>query len=453
MNKHLSRRDFLKLSAGAAGVGILAACAAPAQPTPAPAVPAPTAKATDAPKAAPPATGDYKGKFVVVSVATDQRGEGKLGTMFEQANPGVQVTHVTFPSEKFVELYTAVKNTKEQVDILELNGQDLRRYATSGDLVDLSSIVTYKDRFRPVGLRTYTINDKLWALPWGGIGGFNIYYNKSILDKKSLTYPKTYAELVDIGKKLKPDGIAAYTHAGKNIYLWPVWFFTTYAQTSGNQSNEKTLKTLNGELKFTDPEVVAALAAIFKFAEDGLFIAGVNSQDSPASIANIVTNKAAFALGLDVNAVRDATPADVSLAADLLPKIVDKPEVKSQYPGGTGIALSIPVGVAPERRKLAESFLDFVTRDESMAVYRDTNKIAVLTTKLEGANDPLSKQVAGLVDNLTTYLDWLWPPQITRAFQEGIQAGVAKQKNADEVASDIQKEFDKLVASGYKPQN
>ena len=453
MNKHLSRRDFLKLSAGAAGVGILAACAAPAQPTPAPAVPAPAAKATDAPKAAPPATGDYKGKFVVISVATDQRGEGKLGTMFEQANPGVQVTHVTFPSEKFVELYTAVKNTKEQVDILELNGQDLRRYATSGDLVDLSSIVTYKDRFRPVGLRTYTINDKLWALPWGGIGGFNIYYNKSILDKKGMTYPKTYAELVDIGKKLKPDGIAAYTHAGKNIYLWPVWFFTTYAQTSGNQSNEKTLKTLRGELKFTDPEVVAALAAIFKFAEDGLFIAGVNSQDSPASIANIVTNRAAFALGLDVNAVRDATPADVSLAADLLPKIVDKPEVKSQYPGGTGIALSIPVGVAPERRKLAESFLDFVTRDESMAVYRDTNKLAVLTTKLEGSNDPLSKQVAGLVDNLTTYLDWLWPPQITRAFQEGIQAGVAKQKNADEVASDIQKEFDKLVASGYKPQN
>jgi len=447
MNKHLSRRDFLKLSAGAAGVGILAACAAPAQPTPAPAVPAPAAKATDAPKAAPPATGDYKGKFVVISVATDQRGEGKLGTMFEQANPGVQVTHVTFPSEKFVELYTAVKNTKEQVDILELNGQDLRRYATSGDLVDLSSIVTYKDRFRPVGLRTYTINDKLWALPWGGIGGFNIYYNKSILDKKGMTYPKTYAELVDIGKKLKPDGIAAYTHAGKNIYLWPVWFFTTYAQTSGNQSNEKTLKTLRGELKFTDPEVVAALAAIFKFAEDGLFIAGVNSQDSPASIANIVTNRAAFALGLDVNAVRDATPADVSLAADLLPKIVDKPEVKSQYPGGTGIALSIPVGVAPERRKLAESFLDFVTRDESMAVYRDTNKLAVLTTKLEGSNDPLSKQVAGLVDNLTTYLDWLWPPQITRAFQEGIQAGVAKQKNADEVASDIQKEFDKLVAS------
>ena len=362
MNKNLSRRDFLKLSAGAAGVGILAACAAPAQPTPAPAAPAPAAKATDAPKAAPPATGDYKGKFVVVSVATDQRGEGKLGKMFEQANPGVQITHVTFPSDKFVELYTAAQNAKEQVDILELNGQDLRRYATSGALVDLSNIVTYKDRFRPVGLRTYTINGKLWALPWGGIGGFNIYYNKSILDKKGLTYPKTYPELVDIGKKLKPDGIAAYTHAGKNIYLWPVWFFTTYAQTSGNQSNEKTLKTLRGELKFTDPEVVAALAAIFKFSEDGLFIAGVNSQDTPASIANIVTNKAAFALGLDVNAVRDATPADVNLAADLLPKIVDKPEVKSQYPGGTGIALSIPVGVAPERRKLAESFLDFVTR-------------------------------------------------------------------------------------------
>ena len=455
MPSRITRRTFLLSTAAISVTALSAACGstAPAAPTSAPASTNQGAGTTPTAASAAAPSGPYKGKFVVVAVYNDQQGEGKLEKKFMQDHPGVEITHVTFPSDKFVELYTASKNAGEQVDILGLNGQDLRRYATGGDLVDLSSVVQYKDRFKQVGIRTYSINGKLWALPWGGIGGFNIYYNKTVLDKHGMSYPKTYADLVQQGQKLKADNIYAYSHAGKVIYLWPVWFFTTYAQTSGNQSIEKTIKTLKGELKFTDPEVIQGLDAIFKFSNDDLFIPGVNSQDTPASTSNLITGKSVYALGLDVKSVRDANPPDVVLDAALLPLVVDKPGVKSQFPGGTGVALAIPAQIKSERRKLAEEYLDYMTKDENLAILRDENKIAITTNQnVEGSNDPLYKKVSTLVDDLVTYLDWLWPPQITRAFQEGIQAGVAKQKKAEQVASDIQAAFDKLVADGYKWQ-
>jgi hypothetical protein len=70
---------------------------------------------------------------------------------------------------------------------------------------------------------------------------------------------------------LKKIGASVFTHDGGLIYLWPVWFFTTYAQVTGNQSVQKTFATLQGKGKFTDPEVVEALQLIFNFATDGLF--------------------------------------------------------------------------------------------------------------------------------------------------------------------------------------
>ncbi len=45
---------------------------------------------------------------------------------------------------------------------------------------------------------------------------------------------------------------------GKVIYMWPVWFFTTFAQTTGNRSIERTVEILSGKGKFTDPDFVEA---------------------------------------------------------------------------------------------------------------------------------------------------------------------------------------------------
>jgi ABC-type glycerol-3-phosphate transport system substrate-binding protein len=257
--KQVSRRSFLRATAAAgaaAGLGGLAPAALGEQP-----------KAVRA-----ASTPGYNGKVVIYGVDTSAAGRGtfKLLADYEKQNPGVTVQYISFTSAQFVALFTAAQASGAQIDLVDLNGQDLRRYALAGDLLPLDSI-SYKSRFYSPGLQIYTIGGHLWALPKGAAGGFPIFYNNDLLKKAGVGVPHSYADFKAMAPALKKIGASVFTHDGGLIYLWPVWFFTTYAQVTGNQSVQKTFATLQGKGKFTDPEVVEALQLIFNFATDGLF--------------------------------------------------------------------------------------------------------------------------------------------------------------------------------------
>src|SRR5205809_7856044 len=68
----------------------------------------------------------YTGKFVIISVANPDQ-SAPLIKGIEDANPGVKVEWRNLPSERFVELFTAAEVAGDQIDLMDLNGQDLRR--------------------------------------------------------------------------------------------------------------------------------------------------------------------------------------------------------------------------------------------------------------------------------------------------------------------------------------
>jgi ABC-type glycerol-3-phosphate transport system substrate-binding protein len=355
-------------------------------------------------------------------------------------------------SERYTELFTAAEVAGDQIDILDLNGQDLRRYAVGGKLKDLSDIA-YKDRFRDVGLRTYTIGGKLWALPRGGISGFPFMYNKKSLEAVGVTKePETYDDLLTIAPELKKAGIAPFAHPGKNIYLWPIWQFWAHAQTSGNQAVENTWKTLSGQMKFTDPEHVAALEILDKYARDGMFIESVNSMDRDAVWINFSQGKAAFYYEHTylIGQYREGEYPELDMSLMLPLRSVKG--AKRQLPGGTGSADGIYAKIAPERLDVAFSILDLMTNDQWVKWQNDLNKEPVSCNKnVQASDDPLSlKYAEECADLQTVYLDWYWPPEITRAFQENQQAIVAGTKKPDEAAQAIQKVLDDLYKDGYK---
>jgi ABC-type glycerol-3-phosphate transport system substrate-binding protein len=47
------------------------------------------------------------------------------------------------------------------------------------------------------------------------------------------------------------------------------------------------------------------------------------------------------------------------------------------------------------------------------------------------------------------WLDWLWPPEVTTAFQEQIQMTVGQQTTPEEAVAAIQKVLDDLFEDGY----
>lgn len=440
VSRRLSRREFLQLTAiGSASVA-MAACAVP------------TAPAAD-PAAGEAAPGPYQGEFVIMSAGNPDQNEPLIKAI-EEAHPGVEIEWRGLTSERYTELFAASEVAGDQIDIMDLNGQDLRRYAVGGKLKDLSDL-EYKDRFREVGLQTYSIGGKLWALPRGGIAGFTFFYNQKALDAIGVTtQPETYAELLEWAPALKDAGYAPFTHAGKNIYLWPIWQFFAFAQTAGNDPVGKTWQILQGETKFTDAESVAALEILYRYAQDGMFIDGVNSLDTDGAGLNLTQSKAAFwynHMGYVATYRGGEFPElDLNLTPPL--RSVDDPSIQRQLPGGTGSADGIYANIAEERLDLAFSILDLMTSDEWVKWQNTTFSQPVSTNKnVQASDDPLALKYAEECSALQfTYLDWYWPPEITRAFQEGQQALVAGAKTPDEAADTIQKTLDELYADGYE---
>lgn len=437
-NHSISRRRFLQVSAFATAGAALAAC-----------VPAAAPAAQESAEGDTPSTSGETTIVILSAGNPDQN--APLIEAIEEAHPGVTVDWRGLTSERYTELFAAAEVAGDQIDLMDLNGQDLRRYAVGGKLKDLSDI-EYKDRFREVGLRTYTIGDKLWALPRGGISGFTFFYNKKALEAIGVDKePESYDELLEWSPQLQEAGYAAVTHAGKNIYLWPVWQFFTYAQTSGNNPVEETWKTLQGEKKFTDEDHVAALEILYRYAQDGMFIEGVNSLDNDGTWLNFSQGKAAFWY-THTGAISNFRGGDFpELDMSLVQPLRSVPDVDRMMPGGTGSADGIYANIAEERLEIAQSILDLMTSDEWVKWANTTFSDPVSTNaNVEASDDPLAIKYAEECAPLQfTYLDWYWPPEITRAFQENQQALVAGTKDPDGAAESIQAVLDELYADGY----
>jgi ABC-type glycerol-3-phosphate transport system substrate-binding protein len=240
-------------------------------------------------------------------------------------------------------------------------------------------------------------------------------------------------------------------HPGKNIYLWPIWQFWAHAQTANNESVENTWKTLNGEMKFTDAEHVAALEILDRYARDGMFIESVNSMDRDATWINFSQGKGAFYYEHSsfIATYREDDYPELDMSLELPLSSVEG--VQRQLPGGTGSADGIYAKIAPERLDVALSVLDLVTTDEWVKWANEESADPVSCNKnVQASDDPLALKYADeCAEFQTTYLDWYWPPEITRAFQENQQAIVSGTKTPDEAAQAIQDVLDDLYAEGY----
>jgi raffinose/stachyose/melibiose transport system substrate-binding protein len=53
------------------------------------------------------------------------------------------------------------------------------------------------------------------------------------------------------------------------------------------------------------------------------------------------------------------------------------------------------------------------------------------------------------ISKMVTYLDWFYPPEITTALQEGLQAGLAGRITAEALARNLQTVLDRLSGAGY----
>jgi hypothetical protein len=131
---------------------------------------------------------------------------------------------------------------------------------------------------------------------------------------------------------------------------------------------------------------------------------------------------------------------------------VDDAAIARQLPGGTGSALGIYADIKEERAGIAHQIIDVMTSDPVVKALNVQNGDPVsCNANVVASDDPLATMYAeSCSPNQITYLDWFWPPEITRAFQENQQGLVAGSLSAEDAASSIQDTLDELYADGYE---
>jgi raffinose/stachyose/melibiose transport system substrate-binding protein len=377
----------------------------------------------------------------------------KVIDKFSAAND-CEVKLQTYPSDSYMQVLTAAVNAGSQIDVVFANGQDVRFMAQKGIIMDLTSKIKYFDRFYPNMLVPYTFSRKVYGIPAIAANTSGVYYSKQLFAKAGIIkLPSTYDEFVRASSLLKKSGVSPVAMGGGDIYMWPMWFFQTFAQTSKNRSFERTVDTLLGKAKFTDPDYVEAMAALASMGKDDLFIPGVNGTSMDSARAAFVSGKAAMFYGGTWELggwYKSGMTAD-DVGAFPFPLI--KKDVIAQATGGPGNAYVVYSKIDPSRMDLALKLLDFVSSDamsEFLVIDTGNTNSVNKYVKLSKLDSLQSTLATDLLPKTTTFLDWIWPPEITKAFQQQIQAVIGQQTTPEKAMQAVQAVFDDLVKKGYK---
>ena len=339
----------------------------------------------------------------------------------------------------------------EPVDIVYNSATINSTMARSGVLMDITNLVKpYSDRFATGMLDKYTLGGHLWAIPVSDTSTSAFFYNATMFKELGLSEPKTYADLVNVAKVIKEKkGIQPLIHQGKLTYYWPMWFFETYAQTSGDKSVKNIEDFLSGTRKFTSPEEIAALNAVAQFYKDGLLTQDSLDTDNDGMRAAFLQEKAAMFYGgtWELAPLRAANPT-FDIGVFQFPLVVDTAGVVSQHGGGPDNAWSITSSIDPKNIPMAAQFLEFLTRKDNATKIISTYSPMIPSIKsVPVSSDPLATKFnTEFMPNTITYLDWLWPSEVNDAVMQVIPEVMTGSVTAEAAAQTVQDAYDTVVA-------
>ncbi|WP_205328194.1 extracellular solute-binding protein [Glycomyces sp. YM15] len=304
-------------------------------------------------------------------------------------------------------------------------GGVLAEQVEAGLVRDISGLPCL-DKVNPVALESYTIDGKLYAIPFDqGVVGF--WYNKDLFAEAGITdTPTTWAEFTEDVQTLKDAGITPIALGGGD--KWPIHYYWTYLAMRLVGLDGLAAAAESGD--FSGPgfvqagQLLADLAAMEPF-QQGFESATYGEADGEAAVMG--EGLAAMELmgqwGPQVQ--RDASGTEglgESLAFFPFPAVEGGPGTATEFLGGGG---GFAAGAdAPDE---IEDFMCHLLEEENQArVVKDGNMSTVAANPSAVLPEPNHEQQA-IIDALATatdtqlYLDQAYPPSIGSTINDASQ--------------------------------
>ncbi|QQA41772.1 ABC transporter substrate-binding protein [Pelagovum pacificum] len=381
----------------------------------------------------------------VVQEVTDE-----LDARFMEAHP--EVTEITHDSRGTIaDGLARLRNAQlagDQVDVVVCAANPVNTsYARLGLIDPVGDVVEgMGDVFTEGSVENFTIDGTVWGVPISAVNLTTFFYNKEVFDAAGIEEPTTYEEFVAAVPALEEQGVIPVVHQGKNAWMWPLYYMSSLAQTTGNDQLGQVESVLAGEGSFTDPESLEALQLTWGWVEDGLLDPQSNELDENQMKSVFYSGRAAAYFGgsWDVPAVEVNAPFEWGVFK--FPKYEDQPGEPVAFGGAeSGLCIS---STSPNK-ELAAAYIEFAASDDQLGLLLDPlTPLATSHVAMEGASDPIAEDLRSYLP-ADKFLDWVWPRELTTTIQNEVQSMMGGTITPEEAAENMQAKFDEMVEAGW----
>ncbi|MBB5752928.1 ABC transporter substrate-binding protein [Prosthecomicrobium pneumaticum] len=310
----------------------------------------------------------------------------------------------------------------------------------------------FKDRIDAAALGAFTISGEVYGVPISTLSTSTIFYNIDMFEKLGIALPKTYEDLVAAVPKFQAAGVIPLLHQGANAPMWPMWYFETFSQASGDPIG-KTQSNLAGTTKFTDAPDVEAFALIKKWVDDGVLSKDSLAVDMDGMRSAFATGKSAMYYGgtWEIPSLQTSVK-DFKWGVFAFPKMAGTPGAP-KHGGGADNGICLSSSIPPEKVDAAMRFVEYLTRPEVATLYLAPEQpIAASIAGVPQVEEGYAKDLrADAFPNTVKFLDWIWPSEIAVATSSAIAGIVGGTTTPEEAAASLQSVYDDLVAQGQWP--
>ncbi len=194
--------------------------------------------------------------------------------MADYPNVTVNITHTQ--NDNYKAKLADAMNTGRCPDIyMHWGGGPMIEYIESGfaaDITDLFGSYNTID-FLPSAIEQCKYNGRVYAIPFGGIGGCGIFYNKAIFKKVGIKVPSAISELEAACDALLAAGYTPFSLANGSKWTGSMYFMYLASRYGGTQA---FAAAVDGSGSFTDDAFTYAGETIQEWVRRGYFPEGVN---------------------------------------------------------------------------------------------------------------------------------------------------------------------------------
>ena len=369
-----------------------------------------------------------------------------------EAQTGIKVNFDLYaPSDAYSQKVRAAAQGENLPDIFGILGEkrDFASFIKAGHVLKLTPYMdekngAWKNDFfsKALAVNEFTEGNSYGVAP--GIYGapldimtIEMVYNKALFRQLGLNPdnpPQTFAELIEIGKKIKQANMQGLVSGWGEGWMVDC-FAKSYAFNI--MGRDKVLATIKGDVSYTDPDWIKVLDLFSQMRDSGVLASGIVAMANKTAEQLFANEKAVFAFNGSwcVNVYKGMNP-QLDYGVFLPPK------ASTEYPmaiwGGAGS--SFMVNANSPKKEEAVKFLKWLTeKDQQTYLAEATNNLPA--NKQSGSSMPgINAMFAGGLDYAIHPGAWDVSefPTVIETFSKGIQLIILGEKSPEQVAAATQ---------------